>query len=90
VEQIVKNIRSALRKAAGAADPVYLAPLTGIAFRWEFPADKVDNRLTLRSSNIHSGDQFLDCLQIVANQLIWFFSTLHILATVLHHWWTTR
>ncbi len=44
-ERIVKNIRSALRQVAGAADPANLARLTGIAFRQEFPAAKGDNRL---------------------------------------------
>ncbi|SRR6266404_709500 len=44
-ERIVKNIRSALREVAGAADPANLARLTGIAFRQEFPAAKGDNRL---------------------------------------------
>jgi hypothetical protein len=44
-ERIVKNIRSALRKVAGAADPANLARLTGIAFRQEFPIAKGDNRL---------------------------------------------
>jgi hypothetical protein len=44
-ERIVKNIRSALRQVAGAADPANLARLTGIAFRQEFPIAKADNRL---------------------------------------------
>jgi hypothetical protein len=44
-ERIVKNIRSALRQVAGAANPVNLARLTGIAFRQEFPVAKADNRL---------------------------------------------
>jgi hypothetical protein len=44
-EWIVKNIRSALRQVAGAADPANLARLTGIAFRQEFPVAKADNRL---------------------------------------------
>jgi hypothetical protein len=44
-ERIVKNIRSALRRVADAADPANLARLTGIAFRQEFPAAKGDNRL---------------------------------------------
>jgi hypothetical protein len=44
-ERIVKNIRSALRQVADAADPANLARLTGIAFRQEFPIAKTDNRL---------------------------------------------
>ena len=44
-ERIVKSIRSALRQVAGAADPVNLAKLTGIAFRREFPVSRTDNRL---------------------------------------------
>src|SRR5260221_6023186 len=44
-ERIVKNLRSALRLVAGAADPANLARLTGIAFRREFPVAKADNRL---------------------------------------------
>ena len=46
-ERIVKNIRFALRQAAGGADPVNLAKLTGIAFRQEFPIAKAktDHRL---------------------------------------------
>lgn len=41
----MKNIRSALRQVAAAADPANLARLTGIAFRQEFPVAKADNRL---------------------------------------------
>lgn len=44
-ERIIKNIRSALRRVAGASDPANLARLTGIAFRQEFPVAKADNRL---------------------------------------------
>ena len=44
-DRIVKNIRSAFRQVAGAADPANLARLTGIAFRQEFPVAKADNRL---------------------------------------------
>jgi len=44
-ERIVKNIRSALRQVAGAANPANLARLTSIAFRQEFPVAKADHRL---------------------------------------------
>jgi hypothetical protein len=44
-QRIVSNIRSTLRKLAGAADTANLARLTEIAFRQEFPAAKPDNRL---------------------------------------------
>ena len=44
-EQVVKNLRSALRQVAGVADPTNLARLAGIAFRQEFPVAKPDNRL---------------------------------------------
>jgi hypothetical protein len=44
-ERIVKNLRSALRQSAGAADPTNLARLTAIAFRQEFPVAKADHRL---------------------------------------------
>lgn len=44
-DRIVKKLRSALRQAAGDADPASLANLTGIAFRQEFPVSKTDSRL---------------------------------------------
>lgn len=44
-EQIVEQLRCALRQNADVVDPASLARLTGIAFRREFPAAKADNRL---------------------------------------------